>query len=186
MGQRRRLSKKGIVLIVAVILAILTAVVLIFSTNFKKTEMSDSFYENMDIFGIEAQEDSVSALDKAYLEHVSYEILEQNEETMTAKVKIPVPVLSDNLKTEINSIEIDEETATEKLQAQIEEVIMEAITHAEETRQKEIELPLIEQNGENCIVTNSEMYEFIYEDFRTMYYDYLLLAIGGETDENEE
>lgn len=101
-------SKKKAIAIISIIIVILVIGVLIFFFVFKGDDnyglkMSGTYYDNVSDFG-DTNEDTLSGLPKAYLEHITYEITEIDKNKMIATLVVSVPDITGILPSLIDQI----------------------------------------------------------------------------------
>ncbi len=154
---------------------------------------SGSYYENFsDFAGTDSQEsaavEDTPAITKAYLQGVTYEIVELDKDNGVATLEVSVPNLAQLLPQIVNNVLADYEgTSYENLlrlvQAEVETALSD---EAIEKTTTVIDLPIEEISGEYKLIYNEQWEQIVFGGLEDMYIEYYRTMIGGMIDEIPE
>lgn len=147
--------KKKIFITIISIGIILLIVIFIIPQLLNRTSFglkkSGTLYENQSDFSVSYSEDSgeTTGMSKAFLNSITYEIIDVDRENMTADIKINIPDISDEIVSIINSaINENGDEGYDELREKIQDDF-ESMLNSDEikTKTETLTLPIEENNG---------------------------------------
>lgn len=158
----------------------------------KGLEKNGTYYENINNFTDTSMEEKESNIEdsteisKAYLQGITYEILEVDKKEMVATLEVSVPNLTQELPNVIEEVFDNNTDASydELLQILQKELTTSLVSTDEEKTTTIINLPMIKENGEYKLVYNQQWEQAVYGQLKEMYLEYYRQIIGGITDES--
>jgi len=186
------MNKKKIVLLsiaIFVVIAIV-AVSTILIINNKPYGLSEKgiLYDNVTDFEVNADTEHTSSLSRAFLKEITYEIIEIDEDKMTATIIVSVPDISEKLPNVVDDAIIDNQNMEyDELLSSVKEKFQAAL-ESDDLTKKETTIELSIKNADDGykLVPNDKWNQVIYGDIENMYLEYLKTLIGGMTNENPQ
>lgn len=159
----------------------------------KGLAMSGSYFDNISDFADTEYQDTtsveeVSGVTQAYLQGVTYEIVELDEENKVATLDVSVPNFTKVLPQIVTDVMAENEEASydellQIVQEELEKALSdESVEHTTAT----IELPFEEVDGEYKLIHNEEWEQLVFGGLQEMYVEYYRTMIGGLLDEIPE
>lgn len=156
-------------------------------------QMSGSYYDNIsDFAGTDIQEsatvEDASAITKAYLQGVTYEIIELDKDNGVATLEVSVPNFTQLLPQIVtNVLAANEGASYEELLQIVQSEVEKALTdEGVEKTITTIDLPVEERNGEYKLIYNEQWDQIVFGSLEDMYIEYYRTMIGGLIDEIPE
>lgn len=161
----------------------------------KKNEpaMSGSYLENISDFaetdnsGANSAE-GLSGVAKAYLQGVTYQIVELDKDNKVATLDVRIPNIAKILPLIVTDVmEKNEGTSYDELLLLVQSELEKALSDkAVECTTTTVYLPLQEVDGKYKLVRNEVWNDRIFGSLQEMYLEYYCTMIGGMTDETPE
>jgi len=177
--------KKSYYLIGLLLLIIIAGVLFCYKQGQLKTE--GSYYDNLSDFSVQdmGEKTERSPLAKAYMESITYEIIDMDKEAMNATVKVSVPQVSDALVQMVDQALADNPNESVE---QIKERIMLDFQNCLETdtlprRTQTLTVPVERTFFEYRLAPDETWYDFTIGELDELYLEYFRMMIGELTNE---
>lgn len=181
--RKRKMKKRPV--FVLLIVVIVVAVGFLYKQGQLKTQ--GNYYENISDFRVESDigENDRSAAAQAYMESITYKIIDIDTDSLNATVEVSVPQVSEALVQTVAQVLRDYPDASSE---QVKEYVLLDFQNRLENdelprRTETLSVPVERTFFEYKLAPNSDWYQFTMGELEELYLEYFRVMIGGMTDE---
>ena len=177
----------AIAAIVSAFLILLVCVIMFISKLPKRDIPKENTYAQLVNELTQTEAEGLYAASEAFMNNISYDITQTNEEEQTADIEVSVPVFGDTYNTIIEQVVKDNpDAAYAELLELTKKEIADSLNNGEfETKTETLTVSYQEIDGEMRIIPSDAFFDFVSEELYEMYFDMLVESAGGtENDEN--
>ena len=180
-------KKKVVITIIISFCVILVSAIVAFklsSGNLYGIEKSGNLYDNISDFAV-LSEETPDELTQAYLESITYKIINFDKEKMMATVEMQVPQISDELSKVLDKIISENKDAEyNELKSLVKKELTNVLKSNRSDKSTNTLIVSVENiNGFYQIIPSQEWNDLITGNLEQLYMEYIKTLIGGMTDE---
>lgn len=183
MGKRK--MKKRLLFLVFLMAVIIVALGFMYKQGQLKTQ--GNYYENISDFRVESDvgENNLSPAAQAYMESITYEIIDLDTDSLNATVEVSVPQVSDALVQIVAQVLRDyPDASSEQVKEYVFHDFQKQLENDELPRRTEtLSVPVERTFFEYKLAPNSDWYQFTMGELEALYLEYFRMMIGEMTNE---